>query len=226
MLRYRPSTLLALLLLLASPHIAQADETQALFTVGTATDADSGEALYRELHLCTEDRLSCTVEYRDMEEVLIAHKTLDYRARLHGPAVVMRDLRTGKEHQVPVQQDADVVVDSGFDNYVRLRWSDLQNGKELSFPLKVLTLDRPVRMRAAVLEQDCDAQHLCLTVEVDSWLLGLLADPISLRYSRSDQRLLYFGGVSNIKSAEGDSQVVEIHYDYSVVATPASSTAL
>jgi hypothetical protein len=219
----RLSTFFVALLVLGLSYAAQSADTQALFTIGTATDARSGELLYRELHLCTPERLSCTVEYRDVADELIAHKTLDYSVRLHAPVVVMRDLRAGKEYTLPVQQQSDVVVDAGFDNYVRQRWDALQRDEKLSFPLQLTSLERPVRMRAQALAEDCAPEHLCVLVEVDSWLLGLVADPIALRYARSNQRLLYFSGVSNIKSVEGDSQVVEIRYDYAAAAVPASS---
>jgi hypothetical protein len=55
---------------------------------------------------------------------------------------------------------------------------------------------------------------LCLRVEVDSWLLGLVAPTIDLVYDRESQQLLRFSGVSNIRSADNKSQQVDIAYRY------------
>ena len=138
--------------------------------------------------------------------------------RPHGPAVLAQDLRTGREQAIPAIDDPELVVDAGFDNYVRLRWDDLLDGKRVKFPLRLLSLDSPVDMRAQVIESDCPAGQLCIEVEVDSWLLGLLAGPIKLRYDREDRSLLYFSGVSNLKDDDGESQEVVIRYDYAPVA--------
>jgi len=41
-----------------------------------------------------------------------------------------------------------------------------------------------------------------------------LIDPIELTYDRDEQRLRRFKGLSNLKTDSGDSQKVEIHYNY------------
>ena len=56
--------------------------------------------------------------------------------------------------------------------------------------------------------------QVCLQIELDSWLLGMLVDPFELTYDRGSRRLLRFTGVSNLKDGEGQSQQVDIHYRY------------
>ena len=45
-------------------------------------------------------------------------------------------------------------------------------------------------------------------------LLGMLVDPFELTYDRGSRRLLRFTGVSNLKDEAGQSQQVDIHYQY------------
>ena len=63
-------------------------------------------------------------------------------------------------------------------------------------------------------QQACSQDELCLEIKVDSWLLGILASPIELAYSREDRKLLRFSGVSNIKGKNGESLHVDILYAY------------
>tara|TARA_B100001540_G_scaffold313609_1_gene336871 strand:- start:668 stop:1387 length:720 start_codon:yes stop_codon:yes gene_type:complete len=184
-------------------------------TVGRAYDRDSGELLYSEFYACDDDGLRCVVDYRDAGGEAIAFKTLDYSASLHAPALEMRDLRADRQYSLPAPQRGDLVVDAGFDNYVRSRWDELSRGDTVVFPFRVLGIERPITMRAGIdAGRDCAADRLCLRVEVDSWWLGLLAEPIELAYRRATRQLLRFSGVSNLRDARGRAPQVDIRYEY------------
>lgn len=193
----------------ALPAPAQEGEPD---VVGTAYDTSGQQLLYRELHFCSDGQLQCKVDYRDPTGAGIAFKELDYSPGPHQPALVMRDLRNDLEHVVAASGD-ELVVDAGFDNYVRSRWDDLSAGEAVRFRFKVVGFDDPIRMKA-LRQPDCPAEQLCLKVTVDSWLLGIFADPIELTYARDSQRLLRFRGVSNLRGPDGESQTVDIRYTY------------
>jgi hypothetical protein len=183
--------------------------------VGEAFDVRTGDLLYREVHDCSEDGTRCIVDYRDVAGQAIAFKELDYSVSRYAPGLVMRDLRGGTEHVLPGADAGELVVDAGFDNFVRSRWEELERGETVTFPFQVVGFDRPFAMKArAVDAADCDAQSLCLSVEIDSWLLGLVADPIELAYARDSRRLLRFVGVSNLRDTDGKSPKVDIRYRY------------
>jgi len=183
--------------------------------VGTAYDKDTGSILYTEHHSCTDEGRICTVQYRDTAGVTIANKTLDYRHSLFSPALTMSDFRADLELTLPAGADNNVVVDAGFDNYVRSIWKQLELGETVRFPFLVAGFDEPISMRVGpTTSGSCDSAVLCLEVRIDSWLLGMLADPIELSYSRVDRTLLRFSGVSNIKGTDGESLNVDIHYRY------------
>ena len=107
------------------------------------------------------------------------------------------------------------MVDAGFDNYVRQRWTELMGADPVRFPFLVAGRDSPLAMRAGPDRQsECNPAQLCLQVELDSWLLRMLVAPITLTYDRESRRLLRFKGISNLKDAAGNSQSVDIRYQY------------
>jgi len=206
-------------LLSCAVHIGHAGATVNADVVGRAYAVDGGELLYREHHGCSDDNTRCEVRYVDPQGRQIAFKQLDYSASPFRPSLVMRDLRAETEHRVEPPDREGLVVDAGFDNYVRSRWEQLAAGEEVTFDFQVVGFDRPIDMRAqAGGSLQCDEEKLCLRVEVDSWFLGLLAKPIELAYARDSRRLLRFVGVSNLRDAGGDSPVVDIRYDYADAA--------
>ena len=181
--------------------------------VGEAVDPKTGKTLYLEQYYCTDDALKCSVLYLRPNEELIASKQLDYEPSLKAPALQFRDFRTDRQLSIS-PPDEDVVVDAGFDNFIRLQWQDLTAGEEVIFPLRLVSREKPLTMRASREEKNCADGQLCLEVRLDSWLLGALVDPIELVYDRGSQRLRRFQGISNLKNDEGRLQKVEIRYRY------------
>lgn len=190
----------------------EAAESNAL---GRAFDQETGNFLYSEHHSCSEGALECSVEYRDDSGALIVHKELDYRGSLYGPALRIRDYRRETTLVVEPTEQRDVVVDAGFDNFVRSQWSSLSTGESVKFPFLVVGFDKPLNMIAKVdNSKPCSDRELCLEVSLDSWFLGLLAKPISLVYSIEEKKLLRYQGISNIRNEEGDALSVDIYYRY------------
>lgn len=183
--------------------------------VGTAYAQDTGYVLYTEHHFCRDDGRVCTVQYRDASGAMIAQKILDYRDSSIRPGLSITDYRSDLELTVAASTREDLVVDAGFDNYVRSNWDQLERGDSVRFPFLVAGFDKPIDMRAErETSGDCHSSQLCLQVTVDSWLLGMLVSPIELAYSRHDRTLLRFSGVSNIKGSNGESLNVDIRYQY------------
>jgi hypothetical protein len=209
---YLFTLLLCPVLLVAA--LARADEMKQKI-VGRAFDAGSGDFLYSEHHFCAHDMLACVVNYRDSDGQLIASKTLDFSVGRYQPTLQMRDFRSSLEYSFNTSEREDLVVDAGFDNFVRGNWDVLDEGEVVNFPFKVLGIDSPLEMRALRDRTgDCNDKQLCLKVTLDSWFLGLLVDPIKLSYSKEGRRLLRFQGVSNILGPGGESLNVDLRYAY------------
>lgn len=189
-----------------------ASETRA---VGSAFDKASGEFLYRELHRCLIDEEYCSVEYRDNAGKLLASKTLDYRGKPYQPSLVVKDYRFGSEVSVGPPNDDALVVDAGFDNFVRSRWEVLNSGGSVQFDFLVPGRDTPIAMRAdRDNREDCDAGALCIQVGLDSWLLARFVDPILLTYASDDRLLLRYDGPGNLASRDGSMPNVVIYYEH------------
>ena len=185
-----------------------------LQVVGRAFDEAGEQLLYSEYHYCGSE-LACKIEYRKPDGDLIARKELDYSYGPHSPALVMIDYLSGKEVRIGSSEREDVVVDAGFDNYVRSRWVELSAGESIEFPFQVVGFDRPLAMKAYRASQGgCAVEDLCLEVSLDSWFLGLLVDPIVLSYARDSRRLLRFRGISNLRDDKGKTFQVDIRYEY------------
>ncbi|MEH6568488.1 MAG: hypothetical protein V7709_05400 [Halioglobus sp.] len=183
---------------------------------GSAYDRSSGNLIYREFHFCDLSSTQCSVDYRDVTGELIAQKLLDYRTGPHSPSLVVKNFRKAEQADLTLTGNPDWVVDAGFDNYVRSKWDVLDSGEVVKFPLLVPGFEKPLKMRAQrVDEESCFAAELCLEIVLDSWLLGMLVDPITVSYSRPEKKLLRFQGISNLRGIDGESLDVDIRYHYS-----------
>jgi hypothetical protein len=203
-----------LVLLLSGSWQAMADNS-APQIVGSAFDQRTGEFLYSEHHFCAEESVRCAVEYRNDYGNLIARKELDYSPGPFKPSLVMVDYRSAQRLSFGGTDREDLVVDAGFDNFVRSKWVDFTQGGSVKFPFLVAGLDKPLNMLAEAADpQSCEEGRLCLEIQLDSWFLGLLVEPIQLSYSLQDRRLLRFRGVSNIRAEDGGALDVEIQYHY------------
>jgi hypothetical protein len=138
--------IIASLVLLAWPAQAQP------WIVGDAASAENGELLYRELHYRSDAAalLSERVEYVSPAGELLVQKTLDSSLSPITPNVEQSDLRSGTRFSVSDIGDAldssyqrsdesmatkrldkneRLVVDAGFDPYVRAHWEALWAGR-------------------------------------------------------------------------------------------------
>lgn len=187
----------------------------AMNVVGEAYDVDNGELRYREIHQCSAGGDRCVVEYEDPAGELIARKIVDYQSSLHSPSLQVQDLRQGTTVSIEGDSREAVVIDAGFDHYVRLRWDDLVSGTTVRFPFLVVGREKPLKMTASKMEPEaCPEERMCFKVALDNWLLGNLLTPIRLEYDADSRRLLQFKGVSNIRDVDGKSQMVRIDYRY------------
>lgn len=222
----QPKALLAALVVICAPlslaTTNAADETARVKgvvvppdVIGEAFHQTSGSLLYRELYFCDDLQLQCTVEYRGENGEMFASKAIDYRDSRRAPSLQLQDFRNDKVVELDSVVDAELVIDAGFDNYVRQRWDELARGEEVVFPFLVVGREEPIDMRASLAqEKPCQPAQLCLEIRLNSWLLGMVVDPIHLVYDRERQRLLQFSGVSNLRDAAGKSQSVDIRYSY------------
>jgi hypothetical protein len=207
------------------------------YAIGRAYDLETGQLLYTEEHRRTEANTH-TVHYRDVEGHLFAQKTLDYQHSAIAPNVIQDNQRNGERIEIHYQSarvlavnyrantgaaskqasidlDARLVVDAGFDQFVRQYWSVLHAGQRLK--IDFLVPSRQFKAPFELSKIDCvteSAEILCLSIDPDAWWLRLAVDPITLAYDLETQNLLRFTGRGNISEADGRYLNVDIHYQY------------
>ena len=207
--------------------------------IGEARSQKTGELLYTETY-AQLDNTQWRVDYHDADGSLIASKDIDFTTSTIAPSLRLRDLRNNSEQHIVYDDDAlsvqtdgarerrvtlekRLVVDAGFDNFVRVSWEALNQGEAVSFPFLVAGRNSPITMNAQVTDAaKCEAESgdavLCIEVGVKSRLISFFADPIMLSYDYASQRLLRYYGLSNLKGPDGGNQFVDIRYGYKETA--------
>ncbi|HEX5756594.1 MAG TPA: hypothetical protein VFY12_09615 [Arenimonas sp.] len=213
---------------------------------GEARDPDSGELLYIEQHLLRLDAgspMQRLVLYRCPDGTAFARKTVDYRQSRQAPEFSFEDVRIGYREglrrspepelwfadrapprRTPIN-DAALVADAGFDEFVRLNWPALLAGDALRFAFAVPARQRSygfaLRRVGDRVIGDAPAAHLRL--QFDGWL-GRWLPSVDLFYSHQSRRLLRFEGLSNLRSDAGDRQL-RARIDFPHPAQPVSADA-
>lgn len=218
--------------------------SEAPWVTGTAISATNASVLYREFHYPadTQEPLSGRIEYIATDERLIARKQVDYSRSLTAPAVEQLDLRTQTRFSTRYVEDtlhadfqrggealqtqtyiapADLVIDAGFDTYVRNHWPALLDGRSIGARFHVPSRLEAVRVSINPVDRQECAQAggdiLCLLVRPAGLLrvAGWFLEPLYLAYDLATRRLMMFKGTSNLADDEGRPQSVVILYEYS-----------
>ncbi|WP_254771797.1 hypothetical protein [Pseudoxanthomonas sp. CF385] len=242
----RRSVLALALACLAGPAAASAD----ILRQEARAYARQGDALlYRESHWrYRQDGLAHRlVLYRCPDGRAFARKTVVARTSAQAPDFDFEDARDGyregarsgaggrtvyvraSANATPKQRivalPAGGVVDAGFDESVRLHWTALRAGRDVTQPFLLPSRMAfvPVRLRpgAAVRWEGIPARRL--TMKLDRWY-GFIAPTMELTYADADQRLLEFAGIATIRDETGKHQDVRIVFPDP--ATPADTDAL
>jgi hypothetical protein len=233
-------------------HADMNGETRA---IGEAWSRDGSELFYREYHYAEDDDFDMPTRVLYLREngELFAEKSIDYRVSATAPAISFTDFRSGThisaEHgsgrdpgyiRVAFTADADsdtqnrnmqladrLIIDAGFDVFIREHWDTLTDGNRMTAPFLVPSRMDTVRVGITGSDTaDCSALNnsplhtedtiACFTVRPAGILrvVGWLTEPIRLAYSQDSQRLLMFDGVSNIPDDDGEGRHVVLVYTY------------
>ena len=218
------------------------------WVVGDAASAENGELLYREIHYRSDASASLSerVEYVNPSGELLVEKNLSGARSSITPEVEQNDLRNGTRFSIRdsgdsmdalyrrggqgfessrIDKEERLVVDAGFDPYVRAHWQALRNGEtiraEFFVPARLDTVKISIRETDAEQCAAIDSSVLCLVVRPAGILrlVGWLVEPLYLAYEQGSQRLLMYRGISNLLDEYGESQNVVIRYQYASTAS-------
>lgn len=203
---------------------------------GQARAPDTGALLYVEEHLFRERHGRTTerlVLYRCTDGTPFARKRIDYGAQPFAPTFELVDARLdyreglrregeawivfggagARAHQTPLGSVESVVADAGFDAFIRQHWTQLQAGQSVPIDFLVPSRARTYGFslnKVDTLEIDgAAASRLRLSL---GGVLGLFAPPIDVIYRDSDQWLLRFEGMTNIRESARKNVVAHIAF--------------
>lgn len=219
-----------------------------LWAIGTAWSPDKSRMLYQEFHFAENPDLDLPtrVQYRNPDGSLIAEKSMDYSLSMTAPAITQIDYRNsaristelvpdGRSPQVRVgfqahdsnqyreetvsHRDA-MVVDAGFDPFVRDNWERMVSGRSVSAHFLVPSRLDTVRVNLSQTDSNncngVDVDMYCFVIRPAGLLrvVGFLVDPIYIGYELKSRRLMMFNGLSNLRDDAGEPRNVLITYEY------------
>lgn len=223
------------LLIALSPAMAFALQDS---VIGTARAINDNTVLYDEHHINDVQRNRRSVSYR-RDGVEFAAKKVDYQFSAIAPAFEQHDKRRGEfagaryrgnsielgfretdtddiEWTAIKRSERPLVIDAGFDNFVRQQWNQLRSESTVDFDFAVPSRAQAVHLaiqRAPLAK--CGAQSAsgssCFKVYAANYVVRLFFSPLYLLYDEN-QQLARFSGLSNINDEKGDGQRVRIDY--------------
>ena len=223
----------------SSLAIANAETTRS-FSVGEAFSINSEKLLYRETHCQSEDKLKREVLYKNPDGKSIAYKSIDYGNGFSTPSFKQTNFQTSEETEVTVDKnivtlsftdanreqkqktfeknafsDLPMVIDAGFDAYIRENWDSLVSGEQQQFQFPLVTRSALIELQASASSCSFESENSqCFKLEISNWLYRMLSNPIELGYERSQKQLIRYRGLSNIENESGIGLDVDIRYSY------------
>lgn len=211
----------------------------AVFT-GYARDLKTNALLYVESHSVANAgtaRETRVVLYRCPDGEPFARKTLTYDGDRSAPGFRFEDARSGyadgltreprglevferSGRTAPLRRErvdeAGLVADAGFDEFVRTRWDELERGVAVDAPFLVPSrLDSmPFRVRK-VDDAEIDGEAVSVVRLSLAGLLRFFLPDIDVSYRKRDRALMRYRGTTNIRDAAG--KLLEAQIDFPAV---------
>jgi hypothetical protein len=170
--------------------------------------------------------------YFDPEHRKIAHRVLDFSKSRFAPDFRTEDLRSGYAEGAEItsngvklfrRRDKDskeenrildipqpVVIDGGFNQFIKSNWELLEKGETITFQFAIPARLDYFTLRAT--KVDSSADEMAIEVEPDKPLLRWLASPIIVRYAKDTRRIKTYQGQSNISDEKGNNFVMKLVY--------------
>ena len=171
-------------------------------------------------------------QYFDPAHKQIAHRKLKFSERKFAPDFKTEDLRTGyiegaevvdgkvklfyrkdKNSQMKSKTIAvpePMVIDGGFNQYIKSNWEQLLDGKVLTFYFTVSSRLDYFKMRAS--KMSIKDEKMKVKIEPDKALIRWIADPIIVVYNTETKRIISYEGKSNIADEHGENFDTKLVY--------------
>jgi hypothetical protein len=111
-----------------------------------------------------------------------------------------------------IPRESDQIVGQGFHQFVVHNLEPIAQGK--IFHVRLILPSRLDQYKFRIRKRKIVGDTLYIRLEVDNWLLRLLAPHMDVEYDLKTARLKRYEGVSNLKDASGKHKKVTITYTY------------
>lgn len=205
--------------------------------VGIARDAGSRQVSYIEHHQGLPSGTQ-RIDYYQADLTPIAYKLLTYTGRPQHPSIEQENFVLGTRARVEVTADEikmwrfeegkassssvpisdSLIVDAGFDAFIKANWSSLQDAPARQVEFAAAGNAQTLKMRLTV-EKGIEPGVVKLSVTPTSWLVRLFLPRLTFFYSE-DRQLLRYEGYSNFVPSDSDSQQVVVEFAYYETASP------
>ncbi|TDO95855.1 hypothetical protein [Marinomonas balearica] len=211
-------------------------KVHALEAQGLAFDPKTKALLYTERHFFSSPMIH-EVRYFEPDGSLFTLKRLDYSQSLIAPDLEQLNQRQGEKISVKLKDKIvlsykanskekpketvfnpsnQLVIDAGFDRYIRQNWADLtaHSARSVMYlvPSRHTTVEFKIQRKTCLAAQE--PSFVCFVVKPNAWWLSLLIDPLLLTYDATNKQLMRFVGRGNIADKKGKYQTVDIRYTY------------
>ncbi|MBU2711236.1 hypothetical protein [Zooshikella harenae] len=172
------------------------------------------------------------VTYTTPDGNVFATKTVNYETTPLTPTIVFNKLKFNQresvfiksnnviilheednqrqEHQLPLKPN--LVIDAGFDTFIRKHWSKLLANKSFSF--EFLSINENSTYTFQIEKTQEDSTTASFTMSLDSFIGGFFVDPIIITYEKKEQKLIRYQGLTNIPKDKETNFTATIIYTY------------
>ena len=208
--------------------------------IGEAFDKRTEQLLYTEYHYPNpNDNLNPLTEevlYINPQGTLLVKKQLDFSRSLTYPDYSAIDYRTGlnegakylkdrievfyqkskvaskKVKDLKIASKSPLVIDAGFDHFIRQEWTSLTEGKSVPFFYASAAEQKLVKFKLKKTKET--QQEVSFSMSLANPLITWLLAPIQLTYEKNTRRLKTYEGISNIQDNTGKNFHVRINYQW------------
>lgn len=135
------------------------------------------------------------------------------RRTANGPVVFQRDGAKAPAREAKVPPNVVIVSDAGFDEFVRKHWAELEAGKTVRFPFLIPSrldfLTFKVKKNREEPVEGTPSSVIRLNL---SGVIGWFLPYIEVSYRKSDQVLMRYEGLTNIRDQDGENMVSLIEF--------------
>jgi hypothetical protein len=204
---------------------------------GTATDRNNSRFVYGERHVLEFHRgaiVNRVVLYTCADGSPFARKVVSYmtptapdfeleddssglregvRGASSGRVVFFRQNGSSQEKSAPLPPTPGLVIDAGFDEFVRANWSRLMSGQSMRFHFLVPSRLESISFQVQHLRKDrIDGVPVEVVRLKLSGMLGWILPSIDVSYAAAEHVLLRYDGLSDLRDASNDNYQVIIDF--------------